>query len=179
MREVEVKILEIDNDLIEKKILSLGGKFIEKVLIIDDFFDFHDRSLSERGAFLRIRSIGGRGEITYKGREKNIEGCKTRNEIQTEASDSRQLTAIIEKLGLEKGMHAEKARTSYNLGGVRIEIDEYPEIPPFLEIEGANEDSVRRAVEKLGFKMGDTTTKDWAEVLRVYRIEGDYISFEQ
>ncbi|NOX71858.1 MAG: class IV adenylate cyclase [Candidatus Micrarchaeota archaeon] len=177
MREVEVKILEIDEDKIEKRIVSLGGKFIESVLLVDDFFDFPDMRLAKNHEFLRVRCAENRKEITFKCKREDILDFKAREEMQTAIGDASVFFEILEKLGMERIRHAEKMRTSYTLDNVRIEIDKYPKIPPFLEIEGINEDSVRKAVEKLGFRMSDTTSRNGAKILWEYGIKGNDVRF--
>ena len=52
--------------------------------------------------------------------------------------------------------------------GVEIDIDSWPLIPTYLEIEGPSEEAVYNAVSALGFEIDDTTTRD---------VEGIYLDY--
>ena len=59
---------------------------------------------------------------------------------------------LLEGLGFFHKNYQEKRRTSFRLWQeVAVDIDEWPGIPPYLEIEGASEREVLRAAEALGF----------------------------
>jgi adenylate cyclase class 2 len=58
---------------------------------------------------------------------------------------------ILLKIGLIEKMYQENKRTRYILDGVEFDIDSWPLINPYLEIEGLSWDKVYEAAEKLGF----------------------------
>jgi len=60
-----------------------------------------------------------------------------------------ELHNVFLDMGLECIMAYEKHRTSYKLGKCRFEIDEFPDIPPFLEIE-ADEKTIDKYMKILG-----------------------------
>ena len=65
------------------------------------------------------------------------------------------------------------------MDNVKIEIDFWPCIPPFLEIEGPNEASIKAAAEKLGFNWGKAVFTSAGHVIEEnYGIPvGDYTVF--
>lgn len=69
------------------------------------------------------------------------------------------MSDLFESIGLEKYAHQEKDRTSFTLKHWSFEIDDYPGMPPFLEIEGSSEDHVNEAIKLLGLEKNRT----WAE----------------
>ncbi len=167
MREIEVKILEIDKEDLSDNILNLGGEQTEERVIIDTFYDYPDHRLSKRGDIVRVRNSPKEKEVAYKcGPEKSE--FNIRREIETKVGDPKTMMEIIEKFGLVVVHHTEKKRTSFEVDKVKVEIDEYPEIPPFVEIEGPTEDDVKNVVEKLGFSMNDTTNLHGGQILKKY-----------
>ena len=52
--------------------------------------------------------------------------------------------------------------------GVDIDIDTWPKIPTYLEIEGASEEAVYHVLEVLGFDKGDATTMDVQKIYEHY-----------
>ncbi len=168
MREIEVKILEIDKEKITKRIIDLGGKKTAERMIIADFYDFPDKRLRKKHEFIRIRRSGDENEIVYKCRKDDNDEFKIYDETETNVDDAETMKKILELSGVEAFRHTEKKRTSFVIDDVKIEIDEYPGIPPLLEVEGPTEESVKRTVEMLGYSMGDTSTMDYNGVLEKY-----------
>ncbi|HSH31558.1 MAG TPA: hypothetical protein VK963_02715, partial [Candidatus Saccharimonadales bacterium] len=63
------------------------------------------------------------------------------------------LTAI----GLDSYSYQETKRESWVLGGVEVELDQWPWIPPFIELEGKDEAALKAAAQALGL--------DWSQAL--------------
>jgi adenylate cyclase class 2 len=179
MKEIEVKILEINPKDIEKKIIALDGKKNASNIVHERFYDFPDGKLKSKFSILRIRTIGKKTEFTFKhstSKLKEGSGFAVREEIQTEVSDVNELERIVLALGLVVKKNREKKRTSFTLGKTKIEIDEYPGIPAYLEVEG-DERSIPPVVRKLGFTMNDTTNISSTKVLKKYGKNPDFIKF--
>lgn len=172
MREVEVKFLEIDKNKIEEKILLLGGRKISNEKITDIFFDFPDRRLKKKQELIRIR-LSSKPCITYKSKKDENSEFKSREELETEISDSECAIAIFEKLGFVRIRHIEKMRKSFFLGEAKIEIDEYPDIPALIEIEGESEDIVKNAIIKLGLDITKACGLNNYDVLKKYGKDPD------
>lgn len=75
-------------------------------------------------------------------------------ETETFVSDPDKMETIILSIGFEKVRTVSKRRRSFVLEGSegKIEIDEYPGIPPLLEIEAESPEAVERIAESLGFE---------------------------
>ena len=69
------------------------------------------------------------------------------------------LADLFEELGLEEYAHQEKDRTSFTLKNWQFDIDEYPGMPAFLEIEGNSEEEVKKAIKLLSLEDNRT----WAQ----------------
>ena len=76
----------------------------------------------------------------------------------------------------EEDFRQENRRIQYSLNGVEIDIDSWPMIPTYLEIEGASEEDVYKTIELLGFTKEDCTTKDVQQIYLDYGYDLDKIS---
>lgn len=77
----------------------------------------------------------------------------------------------MEKLGYKHKAYQENKRISYLLDGVEIEIDFWPLIPPYLEVEGKSIQEVELMVEKLGYNMEQTTSINTKKVYEKYEVD--------
>ena len=71
-------------------------------------------------------------------------------QIEIEVSDGVKATQILEKIGLTQKFLEEKRRIRYRKGDIEYDIDELPELPPFLEIEGPSWEAIDEAARSLG-----------------------------
>jgi len=105
---------------------------------------------------MRLRDDGIKTTLTIKDiQNKGISGTK---ELEITVDDIQKTAAILKHLGLEPNHYQENKRISYKLGNVDVELDYWPKLKPYVEIEGKNIKDVKDAVKKLGFKDKDTTT---------------------
>lgn len=167
MQEIEIKILEINKDEIEKKLTELGATREWRKLIVEKGYDFPDKRIREHKELCRVRSVGDTVELTYKFGKDTSDGFRSAEELQVEVSNFATLEQILTRLGLTPFRHREKYRTSWKYGEVHIEIDTYPSIPTYLEIEGSKKD-IEDLVLKLGYTMADTTTMTGSETYLHY-----------
>ena len=66
----------------------------------------------------------------------------------------------MKELGYEDRGYQENRRVQYKYDGVEIDIDYWPLIPTYLEIEGPSEEKVYEIVELLGYNREECTAKD-------------------
>jgi len=169
VEEVEVKIIDVDREAIEKKLLSLGAKKIFDGEMHAIYYDFPDRSLTRDHDIIRLRREGDKAVLVFKKFLGN-EAAKIREEHEVIVSDFEISRKILEGLGLVSWLSMRKHRVTYELDSEHIEIDKYHDdyeyIPVFIEIEGKDIESVYRCAERLGFAMRDClpwTAVDLAE----------------
>lgn len=166
MHELEVKILEIDKDRIEKRLQDLGAEKISDCILYTVFFDYKDEQLKKQDYLLRMRREGDKTVLTFKKPLKNPEhGVKALEEIEVDVSDFDNMKIILEQaLNLHVYRSARKHRITYELGDAEISIDkycdQYDHVPWFLEIEGPNKESIYACAEKLGHSKKEC--KDWS-----------------
>ena len=119
MKEIEVKILEINRKTIEQALTGLGAKKILDGDIQTTFFDFKDGRIIKAKDVLRIRKEPDRVELTYK-KVHVAKTAKTAEEYSVEISNLETMRKILENLGLSVKEDIEKHRISYALGNIEL-----------------------------------------------------------
>lgn len=172
MREIEIKILEINRAAVEQRLLALNAKKTFDGLLHAVFFDFSTGNIRKKKDVLRLRKQGDRTFLTYKKFISNTK-TKSREEIETEVASFEQTRDILLALGLHPTLEMKKRRISYALGKLHCEFDRYEDeygfIPEFLEIEGTTSKSVFALAKKLGFSKKDCKAWSANDLARHYR----------
>lgn len=173
MEEIEIKFLEIDSDGVAQKLVALGARKVGDFHYRRIVFDYPDFRLDQQGAWVRLRDEGDKITLTFKQRlAQNIhslDGDDGMFERETIVTDFEATRTILLKIGLIEKMYQENKRTRYMLDDVEFDIDSWPLLPPYLEIEGASWDAVYAAAEKLGLKREDAKI---FSTNQIYRLRG-------
>jgi adenylate cyclase, class 2 len=170
MKEIEVKIMDIDLEEIRQKLSNLGAEKVFAGEIHAIAFDHPDLRLDKEDSFVRVRKVGETVELCYKGRNESSQ-YKSREEIEVKTNNFEDTIIILERMGLKKFHEGKKNRESYTIGKVRFEIDNWKDIPHFLEIEAPTEKEVKDYVEKLGFTMDQTNNWSYLDIEKHYGIK--------
>ncbi len=161
--EYEVRILNIDKENILKRLENVNATFEWDALQRRYVYDFIPKI---DGKWIRLRTNGTRTTLTIKNLvSSKIDGTQ---ELEIEVDSFEKTNLILEELGYSQKGYQENRRIQYSLNGVEIDIDSWPLIPTYLEIEGPSEEVVYDTVKKLGFSISDTTTRD---------VEGIYLDY--
>lgn len=158
--EIETKVLDIDKARVVRSLEALGAEKVLGTRLIVDWY--RTKGVKEGGDpwFLRIRSdSSGRHEVTWKAISDILGTARRHEEINFTVDQPRKLADLFIKLGLEKYAHQEKDRTSFTLKDWKFDIDEYPGMPPLLEIEGKSDEHVKEAMHMLGIAGNRTWAK--------------------
>lgn len=161
-KEFETHILDIDRGEIIKKLEALGAKKIKDVLQKRITFDYPDRRLDAKRAFIRLRDNGaGTIELAYKCNAVNGEtGVGGSDEIELSVSSMEKAKEFFLAIGLEMKQLIETKRITYTLEDIIFDIDEWPMLPPFVEVEAPSEGRVMEGVRLLGFDEKNTFQGD-------------------
>ena len=177
--EYEVKILDIIIDDIKKTLENLGATYIGCAMQKRYVYDFKPICYEKR---VRLRSNGNKTTLCIKEiiDESKIEWMK---ELEVEVSDFDTTHAILNQLGYTARAYQENRRTSYSLDWCDIEIDEWPLIPPYVEIEWPNKESVEMVLEKLWLINNIITSENTTAVYKRYWIDDlesiEHLSFNE
>lgn len=171
MKEIEVKILEIDRGIISEKLVNLGAKKVFDGDIQTVFFDFKDGSIVKAKNVLRLRKEKDKAELTFK-RVSFSQAAKEAEEYNVEVESIEKMEKILENLGLHQTEDTLKHRISYKIGDVRFDIDQYlgkyDFIPEFMEIEAENADVIQKYAQLLGFKHEDCLSWSTNDLIQHY-----------
>jgi len=171
MKEIEVKILEIDRKKVEETLINLGAKKILDSDIQTIFFDFLDDKIVKAKDVLRLRKEEDKIELTYK-KVHATQTAKEAEEYSVDVSSIDVMRKILENLGLRETENMLKHRISYKLDNVRFDIDRYMEnysfVPEFMEIEAESTDLIDKYAEVLGFKPKDCLPWSTYDIVKYY-----------
>ena len=171
MYETEIKILDINREEIEEKLLSLmaGKIFDDEIHAI--YYDSGDNAIRKNRNTFRLRKEGKRSVLTFKRYIENRE-AKVREEKEVEVADFDAMRSILESIGFSVWFEMKKHRTTYECEGIHFELDKYHDkhdyIPEFLEIEGTDMEKIYKYVELLGFNKDDCKPWDAIQVAEYY-----------
>jgi|GEM_PF-545607 len=157
--EIETKVLEVDPVAIKSLLEQLGARQLQDVLLTVDWYRDPRRNPDQDEWYLRIRtSSAGQPEVTWKAKADRMSVARKVKEISFHLDHPDELAALFEGIGLECYAHQEKYRTSWEYQDWRFDLDRYPGIPPFLEIEGSSDAHVQEAMTLLGLAGHPTHT---------------------
>jgi adenylate cyclase class IV len=134
-----------------------------------------------------VRDEGDKVTMAYKARlgvkksdgTENDEGME---EIEVEVNSFEKITKIFQKIGLKEKFYEENRRIRYVKNDVEFDIDFWPGIKPYLEIEADSWEKVEDSIKELGL---DPDKKKIFSTWQIYHLnginEGDYkiITFEK
>ena len=168
MKEKEVKVLNIDKEEIERKLINIGANLIKDENQINYRFDTDDGFLKKTyNGYLRIRItknlINGevKNTLTFK-RALKRNTLRINEETETEISDWKSTAKILDFLGYKQKRPGYKHRRSYKYDDIIFEIDTWDEdtySKPYLEIEMNSEADLEKAILLLDLDRSQVTTK--------------------
>jgi len=168
--EFEVKILDINVEAIKRKLNEIGATKVSEKNMKRYIYEHRPK---KENSWIRLRTDGEKTTLAIKEiHNDNIDGTK---ETEIEVKDFEEMNRMMESLSYKHENYQETKRTSYELGKIKFEIDYWPKIPPYLEIEGPSAELVEQAVKQLGYEMKDTTSVNTKEIYTMHGIEVEKI----
>lgn len=173
-KEIETRFLDIDKNKFVKKLVSLGAIDKGEEKLEEIIFHATDGSWVGKRKFVRIRKVGNKVKITYK---ENVEQTvDSAQEIELEVSDFNKCYQFFEKIGLKEMRRLEKYRHTFQLGDVVIDIDTWPKIPTYVEVEGSSVEALQNTCKLINFDWEKRFDGDAREVFRKYGFDLDTIT---
>lgn len=154
--EIEAKFLDVDHDLLRAKLKQLGATCEQPMrLMRRKNYDYPDSRLEKIGGWVRVRDEGDKVTLSYKQlNDRTLHGTQEVSLIVNSFGDS---CKLLEAIGLVEKTYQETKRESWSLDGMQVELDEWPWVKPFVEIEGPDESSLRNLADQLGL--------DWSQAV--------------
>ena len=129
----------------------------------------YDIEPGDASRWVRLRDTGSQVTLTVK--EIDSDAIGGTRETETEVGDFETANALLAKLGYTPKAYQENRRHSFTLGGVQLEIDTWPRIPAYLEIEADSRAEVVRVAAMLGFEESSLTGENTTKVYARYGID--------
>ena len=178
MLEVEQKFRVDDSKAIAERLASLGAKLGEAELQIDRYFNHPARDFARTDEALRIRQVGQKNYLTYKG-PKLDSTTKTRREIEVPIASAdvaaEQFAELLVALAFRPVAEVRKQRRKSTVehAGYTIEVvfDEVERLGQYVElevvVESSKMDAAKDAIGSLAKELGLTENerKSYLELL--------------
>ena len=150
--EIEAVFLEIDKEKLRAKLKSLGAtlKIPERKMVRTVF---KTDSIGEQHSFLRVRNEGDKTVVTYKKfLDDTVTGVQ---ELNLAVDDYEKAVELFKLLKFHAKSYEESLRETWEHDGAEIDIDTWPWIPAYVEVEGKSVEHMAAVSEALGFDMKD------------------------
>lgn len=164
MLEIETKIIGIDVHKVRRSLKEHGARRIGRFLLRRYVFNLSKRKSEDN--YVRVRTDGKESTLTYKFRKGS--GLRNTTEIEVEVSDFEKTARIFSRF-IKERYYQENMREAYSYRGNEIDINTWPGIPPYIEIEGRSSRGVLRCIKELGIngrQMGNVS------VVKIYNLYG-------
>lgn len=184
LERLKLLIFEIDNLMSinqKQELKKIIGKsnfseITEKENIIEIFNKPEiSKFLSQFGnnskKWIRVRKTKNTTMITVKhilaNNESNLQQVL---ETEMEVPNMEEANQLLQALGFSYRSYQEKKRKTFELDGHEIDIDTWPWIPTYIEIEGKDENDLEKILQKLGYSIKDTISCTADEIYKIYGI---------
>ena len=174
--EIEVKFLEIDAQDLQKKLEDIGavriGEYFQRVHI----FDFPGFPLDTAHSWVRLRDNGEKVTLSFKKRagvasKGGDNNDETAQEIEIVVDDLEKTKQILFAIGMIDKRYMENKRVKWRKGTITFDIDSWPRVPTYVEIEGDSLDAVKGVSEELGFDFKEGKIYSAQQVFLRYGID--------
>ncbi len=121
--------------------------------------------------WVRLRETNNLTTITVKNiLETTVDSLQPVLETEVEVPSIKDANALLEQLGFSFRNYQEKRRITYNINGTELDIDFWPLIPPYLEIEGNSMAEIDEVIDKLNLRKYEIVSCNTEEVYKKYGI---------
>ncbi|MEU7906172.1 CYTH domain-containing protein [Actinoplanes sp. NPDC049118] len=165
--EFEAKVLDVDPAQMTASILSRGGRQRGETLL--QRRHVYDITPGDESRWIRLRDTGA--GVTLAVKEIAHDGIDGTDEVEVGVDRFETTNELLGRLGFTARSYQENRRTSFELDGARLEIDEWPLIPPYLEIEAGSRDEVVRVAALLDIPEEALTGENTVKVYARYGID--------
>jgi adenylate cyclase, class 2 len=177
MKEVEIKVLEINPVEEKRKLVKAGFKKLWEGVILEKTFDSANKDLKKNKQLLRLRNAYGKVELTFKEKNENHSFLKMREEKEVIVDSFDKTEDILISLSYKCMSAREKRRSTYIKENVKVEIDEYPGAKPYLEVEGTS-DEILNVLKLLNHPLEKTSNKSSTQILKLYGLNTKNLFFK-
>lgn len=174
-KEIEAKFINVNKDELLKKLEGIGAvKVFDERLLRRCVYNL---PIQKDGAWARVRDEVDKITMTYKRvTSQSLDGVE---EVEVKVDNFDKAREFLSSVGLVEKAYQETKRIRYVIKDLDIEfdIDTWPGLEPWIEIEANTEEKVKEYASLLGF--------NWSEAMfgsadfvyaRVFNITEDWIN---
>lgn len=165
--EYEAKVLDIDPTQMSALILAKGGRLVGGPTLQRRYV--YDITPGDQSKWIRVRDTGAKTTLAVK--VITHDGIDGTHEVETTVDSLGTTNELLGLIGFQPKSYQENRRTSFALDGAQLEIDEWPMIPPYLEIEADSPAEVVRVAGLLGYDETQLTSENTTKVYARYGID--------
>jgi adenylate cyclase class 2 len=173
-KEIEAKFINISKVVMVKKLEEIGAtKVFDERLLTRCAYNL---PIHDKDAWVRVRDEVDKVTMSYKKESsQSLDGVE---EIEIVVDSFEKTRDFLKAVGLFEKAYQETKRMRYEIKdkGVVFDIDTWPGLEPWIEIEADNEEIVKEYALKLGFDWKDAMFGSAPLVYeRIYNISSDFI----
>lgn len=122
--------------------------------------------------WIRLRQSNNKSVLTSKHiLEKDTSNFQSVLETEFEVSSLEEANLFLESIGVARRSYQEKIRYSYTYKNAEIEIDIWPLIKPYMEIECDDENLINEIIEKLELKNNEIVSLNTEQLYKKIGID--------
>ena len=170
--KLKLLFFEIDNLLTEENKTELESiikannltSLLEKENLIEilnkkELINFLEKFINNSKKWIRLRKTNKKTTLTVKHiLADNDTSLQQMMETEMEVPSIKEANDFLQALGYSHKSYQEKRRISYILNNHEIDIDTWPGLPTYMEIEGESEEDLDKILNLLGYSMKDTVS---------------------
>ncbi|MBN1263205.1 MAG: CYTH domain-containing protein [Candidatus Pacebacteria bacterium] len=162
--EDEVKVLDVSPEHLKRVFAKIKAKkvFDDKRLFTS--FDYPNLKLTKNGKGVRLTEEG-KLKLSFTTKL----STKSKETIKLFVSRKKEAVDFLDRLGLKPIAECPSHRISWEWKGVDFDLDQFPQIPPFLEIDpGDSGIALKKILELLDLGNREVVTLSTREVYTKY-----------
>lgn len=173
----KILLRETGYSTIEEILANVPDEDLEKVLTRKDVISVVKKQNINPNKWIRLRQTGKKTTITIKHilngalPQNNYDGFQPVLETEIPVPSIEEGNTLLESLGYAYRNYQEKRRVSYEYKGVEIDIDSWPHIPPYMEIEHDNVQEIDNIITELGLEEHEIVSCNTSDVYTKYGID--------
>jgi len=171
--EIETRFLDINKDQLVKDLIILGATDKGEIKLYEIIFYDKDLNWLKENKLVKLRKNGDKIKLIYKNnKEQKVDSAK---EIEFSVDNLEDSKNFLEALGLIAYRTVEKYRHTFELDGVTLDIDTWPKIPVYVELEGNSVEELKAVTKKIELNWEDRFDQDPRFVYKKYGFDFDNI----
>lgn len=182
LAKLKLLFFELDNLLEQEKMQELesitgynnflqlcGVENILEYLNNSKLIEFISKFNNNPKKWIRVRQTNDKTTIAVKHiLAKNETNLQQMLETEIEVSNISEANNLLEALGFSYKSYQEKERITYMFEEYEIDIDTWPGIPTYFEVEGNSEKELETILNKLGYSLSESVSCTADEVYKRY-----------